>query len=93
MSTTNSYSLMPEMVDPYDGTFEYIVHPVKFFAAGEKAARGRLRGVYLPEAHLPKTNNLVFTENGRDYIPIAINDGYTISFQMFIDITEWEESS
>jgi hypothetical protein len=91
--TNDNYSLIPRLQTPYNGSYEYIVHPVRITAEGELAARGNLRGIYVPEATNPKADNTVFTHNERNYIAITINDLYTYSFQLFIDITGWEQST
>jgi hypothetical protein len=88
-----NYSLIPRLQTPYDGSYEYIVHPVRITAEGELAARGNLRGIYVPEATNPKADNTVFTHNERNYIAITIHDLYTYSFQLFVDITGWEQST
>jgi hypothetical protein len=93
LGQSDNYSLIPRLQTPYNGSYEYIVHPVRITAEGELAARGNLRGIYVPEATNPKADNTVFTHNERNYIAITINDLYTYSFQLFIDITGWEQST
>jgi len=79
---------------PYDGTFSYIVHPYRFFYSGEEQARGALRGLFIPEAHLPKTDLEIFSFNSRSYIALTLNSAFsTALFQVFVDIGGgWEES-
>jgi hypothetical protein len=91
----NPYLYMPiPRLRPYDGTFSYIVHPYRFFYSGEDQVRGALRGIFIPEAHLPKTDGEIFSFNSRNYIALNLNSGYSNSeFQVFVDIGEgWEES-